>query len=154
MYARSLVHDYQRRRARLLGLPECATEMDVYRYIRQGVPLEHMAKLMHEGEIDVDICAQIAQGISLLARLACKQVLSSALPGARLTEDESGRLLRIVHVLIVADALFGSRDKARRWLSKPMMRFSGSSPIEMLSSTKGAGMVEELLIQLADGLVL
>ncbi|HCL4059862.1 TPA: DUF2384 domain-containing protein, partial [Pseudomonas aeruginosa] len=47
-----------------------------------------------------------------------------------------------------------SRDKAQRWLSKPKDRFSGNSPLQMLASTAGAQLVEELMTQLAEGLVL
>ncbi|EJM15420.1 Protein of unknown function (DUF2384), partial [Pseudomonas sp. GM21] len=39
------------------------------------------------------------------------------------------------------------------WLSKPKTRFSGHSPIAMLSTSQGTRQVEEVLIQLAEGLV-
>jgi len=42
-----------------------------------------------------------------------------ASPDNRLSADESDRLFRVVHTIVVAEILFGSRDKAQRWLSKP-----------------------------------
>lgn len=150
MYAKAFVDDYQPRLAELLGLPDGATDLDVHAYIKQGIPLDQAASLQKQMAIDFEAIG----GINLIARLACKQVSSAALSGQRLSADESDRLLRVLHVLVVAESLFGSRDKARRWLSEPMARFSGSSPLEMLSTTAGASLVDELLVQLADGLVL
>jgi len=51
----------------------------------------------------------------------------------------------------MANALFGNDEKAKRWLSKPKDRFSGKSPVAMLSTLQGSRQVEEMLIQLAEG---
>ncbi|MNN59486.1 hypothetical protein D3C81_1746040 [compost metagenome] len=51
----------------------------------------------------------------------------------------------------MADAVFGNDEKAKRWLSKPKDRFSGRSPMAMLSTVQGTRQVEETLIQLAEG---
>lgn len=53
----------------------------------------------------------------------------------------------------MAEALFGDAAKARRWLSKSKVRFSGKSPVEMLSTTHGTRGVEETLIQVAEAFV-
>lgn len=150
MYAKAFVDDYQPRLARLLGLSDSATDLDAHTYIMQGIPLDHVANLQKQVPIDF----QAIGGINLIARLACKQVSSTALPGQRLSADEGDRLFRVLHVLVVAESLFGDRDKALHWLAKPKRRFGGSSPIELLNTYTGAGLVEELLVQLADGLVL
>lgn len=150
MYAKAFVDDYQPRLAGLLGLPDDATDLDVHAYIKQGIPLDQAASLQKQMAIDFEAIG----GINLIARLACKQVSSAALLGQRLSADESDRLLRVLHVLVVGESLFGDRAKALHWLSTPKERFGGSSPIEMLNTHIGAGLVEELLVQLADGLVL
>ncbi|MNC70908.1 hypothetical protein D3C75_1217680 [compost metagenome] len=54
----------------------------------------------------------------------------------------------------MAEALFGDVKKAQRWLSKPKQRFAWEQPIALLSTTQGTRMVEELLIQVAEGMVL
>jgi len=69
----------------------------------------------------------------------------------RLTFDESDRLFRATHITAMANALFGNDEKAKRWLSKPKERFSGKSPVAMLSTIQGTRQVEEMLIQLAEG---
>ncbi|MCY1461567.1 putative toxin-antitoxin system antitoxin component [compost metagenome] len=70
----------------------------------------------------------------------------------RLTADESGLLFRVAHIVAMAEALFKDDVKVKRWLSKSKERFSGKSPIAMLSTSHGTRRVEEMLIQLADGI--
>lgn len=71
--------------------------------------------------------------------------------GQRLTAHESDRLYRFAHITAMAEAFFGDADKAVRWLTKPKERFSGKSPLSMLTSTVGTRQVEEMLFQLAEG---
>jgi uncharacterized protein (DUF2384 family) len=54
--------------------------------------------------------------------------------------------------MAMAQTLFGDDEKAKHWLSKSKDRFSGKSPIAMLSTTQGTRLIEELLIQTAEGL--
>jgi len=150
MHAKVFIDDYQARLAGLLGLPDSATDLDVHTYIMQGIPLDHAASLQKRVAIDFGAIG----GINLIARLGCKLASSTALPGQHLSAEEGDRLLRVLHVLVVAESLFGDHDKALHWLATPKQRFGGCSPIEMLNTHIGASLVEELLVQLADGLVL
>jgi uncharacterized protein (DUF2384 family) len=52
----------------------------------------------------------------------------------------------------MAEVVFGNGEKARSWLSKPKSRFSGKDPIAMLATTSGSHQVEEMLIQVAEGI--
>lgn len=145
--------DYRRRRAQLLGLPEDAADADVHTHIMKGIPVAQLAKLLRNGDIDAHACEQVTPVPELKQRLA-DMTTPGISPDDRLSADESDRLFRVVHTLVVAELLFGSRDKAQRWLSKPKDRFSGNSPLQMLTSTAGAWLVEELMTQLAEGFVL
>lgn len=137
---------FRRRRALLLGLPEGATDGDVHTHLMKGIPVAQLAKLLRSGDIDAYTCEQIKPGSAENEHLVS--------PDNRLSADESDRVFRIVHTLVMAELLFGSRDKAQRWLSKPKNRFAGNSPLQMLTSTPGAWLVEELMLQLAEGFVL
>lgn len=148
------VEDYRRRKAKLLGLPENATDADVHTHIMKGIPVAQLAELLRYGDIDTHAYEQISPGLALNERLAARMTTPGASPDDRLSADESDRLFRVVHTVVVAEILFGSRDKAQRWLSKPKDRFSGNSPLQMLTSSAGAQLVEELMTQLAEGLVL
>jgi len=44
---------------------------------------------------------------------------------------------RFAHITAMAEAFFGDADKAVRGLTKPKERFSGKSPLSMLTSTVG-----------------
>ncbi|HFX0730879.1 TPA: antitoxin Xre/MbcA/ParS toxin-binding domain-containing protein [Pseudomonas aeruginosa] len=128
--------------------------MDVQTRIMKGIPIAQLAELLRNGDIDTHACEQISPGLALKERLAARMTTSGASPDDRLSADESDRLFRVVHTVVVAEILFGSRDKAQRWLSKPKDRFSRNSPLQMLTSSAGAQLVEELMTQLAEGLVL
>lgn len=154
MLVRIKADDYRRRKAKLLGLPENATDADVHTHIMKGIAIAQLAKLLRNGDIDTHACEQISPGLALKERLADKTTTPGVSPDDRLSADESDRLYRVLHTVVVAEFLFGSRDKAQRWLSKPKDRFSGNSPLQMLASTAGAQLVEELMTQLAEGLVL
>ncbi|WP_020192826.1 MbcA/ParS/Xre antitoxin family protein, partial [Pseudomonas putida] len=47
--------------------------------------------------------------------------------------------------------VFGEAGKAKRWLSKPKERFSGLTPMQMLTTQQGTTQVEEMLLQIAEG---
>ncbi|WP_330208086.1 MbcA/ParS/Xre antitoxin family protein [Pseudomonas sp. Z13] len=49
----------------------------------------------------------------------------------------------------MAEAFFGDAEKAVLWLSKTKDRFSGKSPLSMLTTTVGTRKIEEMLCQLA-----
>ena len=68
-----------------------------------------------------------------------------------LTVEESDRLFRSAHITAMAEAVFGEADKAKRWLSKPKERFSGLTPMQMLTTQQGTTQVEEMLLQVAEG---
>lgn len=155
MHAKVFVSDYQPQLAGRLGLHADATDLEIHARLAAGLPIAQLRQLINERSLDHEVCDVISPGLRLKFLLCTEAISSSgATPPLRLSAEESNRLARIVHVLIVAESLFGCRDKAKRWLLKPMRRFSGSAPIALLSTQIGAGLVEELLVQLADGLVL
>lgn len=64
---------------------------------------------------------------------------------------ESDRLFRLIYITAMAQALFEDTEKAKRWLTKPKVSLSGSSPIAMLSTTQGTRRVEEMLVRIGEG---
>ncbi len=47
---------------------------------------------------------------------------------------------------------FGAETAALNWLRAPKRRFEGRSPIQMLSTETGGRLVEEMLIQIDEGM--
>jgi putative toxin-antitoxin system antitoxin component (TIGR02293 family) len=69
-----------------------------------------------------------------------------------LSLDESDRFARLVRLYRFAVKVFGERERALRWLGKPKHRFDGRTPIQMLRTEIGGRLVEEMLIQIDEGM--
>ncbi|MHC8314305.1 antitoxin Xre/MbcA/ParS toxin-binding domain-containing protein [Pseudomonas sp. LB3P31] len=133
---------YRLRLNTLLQIPEEASELEIHALIEVGFAATRLMKLFEDGDVSTIERDQIIPLRTLKTRVAKNQ---------NLTVDESDRLFRAAHITAMADAVFGNDEKAKRWLSKPKERFSGSSPMAMLSTVQGTRQVEEALIQMAEG---
>jgi putative toxin-antitoxin system antitoxin component (TIGR02293 family) len=82
-----------------------------------------------------------------------------------LTIEESDRVFRLLRVLTAAEQVMGSRSRALAWLRRPNPRLDpatrgdlfapGSrSPMQLLNTETGARIVEELLLQIDEGIYL
>jgi putative toxin-antitoxin system antitoxin component (TIGR02293 family) len=69
-----------------------------------------------------------------------------------LTSDESDKLVRLIKVYDLAVQVFGEKEKAVYWLGEPKRRFEGRTPIQIMRTGLGAGMVEEMLVQIDEGM--
>ncbi|HVJ36224.1 MAG TPA: antitoxin Xre/MbcA/ParS toxin-binding domain-containing protein [Stenotrophomonas sp.] len=67
-----------------------------------------------------------------------------------LTESESDRVLRIARVAREAERVFGSGEKASRWLSS-VSRVLGTKPLDLLATDAGARDVEYELVRIDHG---
>ena len=135
--------DYRVRMEQLLHIPTNASDQDIHERIEAGFLADSVMALCDLGAISSSECNQIIPLKTLKIRLAA---------GQRLTVQESDRVFRFVHITAMALTLFGSDEKAKRWLSKPKDRFSGKAPFAMFSTSPGTSLVEEMLIQAAEGL--
>jgi putative toxin-antitoxin system antitoxin component (TIGR02293 family) len=133
---------YRSRLHSFLGIPEDATDTQIHNSIVHGFPASRLIELCEQGEVTPLERDRIIPLRTLKTRLS---------KDARLTADESDRLFRTAHIAAMAETIFGDRDKAKRWLSKPKERFSGEAPLAMLASIQGTRQVEEMLLQLAEG---
>jgi putative toxin-antitoxin system antitoxin component (TIGR02293 family) len=68
-----------------------------------------------------------------------------------LNADESDKLARTARLWEYALKVFGNPDKARRWLTKPKIRFEERTPLQMMRSGAGGDAVEEMLGQIEEG---
>ncbi len=80
-----------------------------------------------------------------------------------LTLEESDRVIRLLRVLRATEAVYESRERALDWLRRPNPRLDpalrnvlfakgGRTPLSLLTTEIGARMVEELLIQIDEGI--
>ncbi len=66
--------------------------------------------------------------------------------------DESDKFARLVRVYAFAVKVFADKERGLRWLTKPKHRFAGRTPIQMLRTELGGRMVEEMLVQIDEGI--
>jgi len=72
--------------------------------------------------------------------------------GEPLSREESERAIRAARILARAQAVLGDENAALDWLRTPKRRFEGRSPIQMLSTEAGGRLVEQMLIQIDQGM--
>jgi putative toxin-antitoxin system antitoxin component (TIGR02293 family) len=134
---------YRVRLEALLHIPTDASDQHVHKLIEAGFSAGSVKALCDLGRVSPLERDQIIPLKALKARLA---------RGQRLTVEESDHLFRVAHIIAMAQTLFGDDQKAKPWLSKSKDCFSGKSPIAMLSTFQGTRRVEEMLIQVGEGL--
>ena len=66
--------------------------------------------------------------------------------------DESDKFARLVRVYELAVRVFADKERALRWLNRPKHRFAERTPIQMLRTELGGRMVEEMLVQIDEGM--
>jgi len=71
---------------------------------------------------------------------------------ARLTAEESDRMVRLARVLALAKETLGDLAKAGHWLQTPNRALGGERPFDRLDTDAGVRSVEQLLGRIAYGL--
>jgi putative toxin-antitoxin system antitoxin component (TIGR02293 family) len=134
---------YRVRLETLLRIPIDASDQDIHEFITAGFWAARVKMLYDIGALSPATRNHIIALNALNFRLA---------RGQRLSVSESDRLFRHAHITAMAEVLFGDSKKARRWLNKSKRRFSGETPNALLSTSQGTRLVEEMLIEVAEGL--
>ncbi|GLH41371.1 hypothetical protein RS3R6_03140 [Pseudomonas atacamensis] len=147
MFAGILRHDfYHAYRARLeviLHISVNASDLDIHDMIVAGFSASQLKVLCDDGTLSDEERDRIIQPKTLKTKLAANQLL---------TLHESDRLFRLGHITAMAEVIFGDIGKAKQWLSKPKSRFLGESPSAMVTTSHGTHLVEEMLIQVSEGM--
>jgi len=116
-----------------------------WKAVEQGVPLLALEEFaVSSGFLVKDLLEIVIPARTLKHRRQRQEPLSL---------DESDRLARVARVYTLAVRVFGNPEKARRWLSKPKMRFDEQTPLAMLRTDLGGRQVEEMLFQIDEGMV-
>jgi putative toxin-antitoxin system antitoxin component (TIGR02293 family) len=113
-------------------------------------------------EIERGLPLSTLEEFSAYSGIAVKDLLEVVIPARTLKHrrqrqeplnlDESDRLARVARIYELAVKVFGDPEKARRWLSKPKIRFNEQTPFSMLRTDLGGRQVEEMLIQIDEGM--
>jgi putative toxin-antitoxin system antitoxin component (TIGR02293 family) len=126
-----------------LGMPAPATEGEVLRIVEGRLAPSVIKRLVALGLERPEIDAVIIPSRTLQHRRSRRE---------KLTIEESDRVLRVIRVLSLAETVYGSRERALAWLRKPHPRINGRTPLSLLQTDTGSRIVEELLIQIDEGM--
>jgi putative toxin-antitoxin system antitoxin component (TIGR02293 family) len=126
-----------------LGLQTPATETEILRIVEGRLAPSVIKRLLMLGLERSEIDETVIPSRTLQHRRSRRE---------KLTLEESDRVLRIVRILSSAEAVYGNRARALAWLRKPHSRLDGRSPLSLLKTDTGSRIVEELLIQIDEGM--
>lgn len=131
---------------KLLGNPgghEPLTPLEAHVLIREGLPARSLLKVLNEAVNVASSDMLFVLDISQRTRDRLKRT-----PKKRLALEQSDRLWRYAELLAAAIEVFGSREAAEDWLTKPATALDRRVPLELLSTAPGAQLVEDLLTRL------
>lgn len=113
-------------------------------------------------QVEAGLPLSTLEGFAVYSGFAMKDLLEVVIPlrtlkhrrqrQEPLSADESDRLARVARLWGYAVKVFGDPDKARRWLTKPKVRFEERTPLQMMRTGTGGDGVEEMLIQIEEGM--
>jgi putative toxin-antitoxin system antitoxin component (TIGR02293 family) len=122
---------------------EAGSEQKVVRLVENGLPTRVINRLIERGLTRSEVFEIIIPLRTWKHRKSRHEPLS---------KDESERAVRAAKILARAQAVMGDEESALAWLRTPKRRFEGRSPIQMLSTEAGGRLVEQMLIQIDQGM--
>ena len=121
------------------------SETDLRTLTRDGLPVATVPALA--GKLTMDRKA-LARVVGISDRTLSRRLAHSA----KLSAEESDRMVRLARVVAMATETFGTSDKASLWLKTPNRVLEGSSPIDLLDTDAGTRSVETTLGRIAWGI--
>ncbi len=126
-----------------LGLKPPATESDILSIVEKQLAPAVIKRLVSLGLERTEIDAVIIPQRTLQHRRSRRE---------KLTIEESDRVVRVIRVLSRAESVYGSRERALAWLRRTNPRLDGRAPLSLLKTDTGSRIVEELLVQIDEGI--
>lgn len=126
----------QRRRIR--------TVSDIENVILEGVRAEALQNLRQALGLSIS-------SFALLVGISPRTVIAANGSSRKLDPLVSDRLARIAKILARAEEVFGSHERAARWLEKPVQALGGRRPVEKLTTDPGSAQVEDVLAAIEHG---
>jgi putative toxin-antitoxin system antitoxin component (TIGR02293 family) len=126
-----------------LGVRVPRTERELLDIIEQQLPASSIKRLLALGITRAEVDAFVIPLRTLQHRRSRHE---------KLTVEESDRVLRMMRALSQAEEVYGSRERALQWLRLRNSRLSRRTPVELLKTDAGSRIVEELLVQIDEGI--
>ena len=122
-------------------------QLDVHEFLDRGLPraaVTHLYKnitLLHRRDF-------FEHALGMSQRTFQRSKLTPAKP---LNREQSGRAWKFAEIVAKAMEVFGSQEEALAWLERPALGLEQRRPIDLLSTTAGVKLVEDLLGRLEYG---
>lgn len=126
-----------------LGLDPPASEEEILRLIEERLAPSVIKRLITLGLSRSEINDVVIPLRTLQHRRSRRE---------KLTVEESDRVLRAIRALSLAASVYAGRDRALDWLRKPNPRLDHRTPLSLLKTDTGSRIVEELLVQIDEGM--
>jgi putative toxin-antitoxin system antitoxin component (TIGR02293 family) len=126
-----------------LGVRAPKTEQQILEMVEQQLPTSSINRLLALGLTRSELDALVIPQRTLQHRRSRREKLSI---------EESDRVLRVTRLLSQAESVYGSRERALAWLRRPHPQLSNRTPLEMSRTDTGSRIVEELLVQIDEGM--
>jgi putative toxin-antitoxin system antitoxin component (TIGR02293 family) len=118
------------------------SQADLALAVRERLPLSALRGLSQAGMTDREIERFVIPQRTRRHRAEKRQPL---------TVDESDRAVRLLRVQSVAEQTFADRDKANRWLRRPLAELGAETPLAVAQTEAGARVIETILGKIAWG---
>jgi putative toxin-antitoxin system antitoxin component (TIGR02293 family) len=125
---------------------QLSSRADIHSAIVSGVPygsvifLVNQIKGLEEGDV--------AKVLGISTRTLRRQ---SETPDKQMPADLASKAWLFAETLAKATEVFGGKEEAERWMSKPAMGLDGQRPIDLLQTVQGAELVNDFLTRLEYG---
>jgi putative toxin-antitoxin system antitoxin component (TIGR02293 family) len=119
------------------------SEQQVVHLVEAGLPSNVIPRLINHGLLETEVFHIIINLRTFKHRKSKNQ---------RLSKEESERAVRTVRIISRAQSTLGDQERALQWLRTPKKRFEGRTPFQMLSTEIGGRLVEQMLIQIDEGM--
>ena len=126
-----------------LGLPAPKTEQQMLEMVEHQLPTSAINRLVTLGLTRPEVDALVIPLRTLQHRRSRRE---------KLTVEESDRVLRVARLLAKAESVYESRERALAWLRRANPRLNNRTPLEMSRTDTGSRIVEELLVQIDEGM--
>lgn len=126
-----------------LGVPIPKNDQQVLEIVERQLPASAINRLVALGITRPEVDALVIPLRTLQHRRSRRE---------KLTVEESDRVVRVARLLSQAESVYESRERALQWLRTSHPQLSGRTPLEMLKTDTGSRLVEELLVQIDEGM--
>jgi len=126
-----------------LGVSVPHTEQQMLEIVERQLPTTSIKRLIALGVTRSEIDTLVIPLRTLQHRRSRRE---------KLTVEESDRVLRVARLLSQAESVYGSRERALAWLRRSHPRLHNRTPLEMAKTDTGSRIVEELLVQIDEGM--